>query len=338
MQIGDRQIGYGQPAWIVAELGVNHQGDVELAKEMVHAAKQSGADAVKIQAFTPEHFVSPRAMYKGESQLDLFARYALSDDSIRAISEECRSVGIEFFGTPDCLEHGKLLVECGAKVIKVGSDDLLTWPLLKELASFNLPMILSSGMADQGEVELTILNLNQSRWRRNELAVLVCTSLYPCPVESADLGRIADWSYESGLDVMVGYSDHTDSVNTAAYAVAAGAKIIEKHYTLDRALPGPDHAFSADPELFERMVRNVRECERSFRSPTVRPDVSMRQVARRSCVALRTIQKGECINEAMMAYKRPGDGVWPNEAYQLIGKTASKIIAKDHPIYLGDVE
>jgi N,N'-diacetyllegionaminate synthase len=351
VKIGSREIGPGHPVFVVAEIGLNHNGSVDTALEMVRAAKACGADAVKVQAFAASCFTTARATWKGESQLEMFKRYELPREAYFRIADECRKEGLVFFGTPDCVEHARWLVDAGAEVIKVGSDDLTNTPLLRQLAALGLPMILSTGMGGEDEVERAVNAVTDhigTVWdaasgevishtdQLADVAVLYCCSVYPTPLSSVRFRIIEKLrSSEMWGVTAVGFSDHTEGPTAACVAVAVGATIVEKHFTLDHSMPGPDHQWSADPADFRALVDAIRGTESAFSSWLLdEREVEMRPVARRSIVAARDLPAGHVLTWADIAFKRPGDGLAPSSAPALIGKTLYKALAADDLVTL----
>jgi N,N'-diacetyllegionaminate synthase len=333
VKIGDHVIGTCY-AHVVAELGLNHGGDIGRAIEMVYAARDAGANSIKAQAFSPRCFLSKNAEYKGKPQLELFESNALSDNDIAKLAARCSDIGMPFFATPDCLYHALMLVDLGVQVIKIGSDDLDHIPFLEEIAKLGLPVILSSGMSTDIERRNAVSLLRKAGI---EVALLACTSLYPTPIEQAQLWRVS--KYLQWLD-LVGYSDHTDDTDTAAAAVLLGAKIIEKHFTLSRELAGPDNAFSADPKLFSEMVDKIRKAETIFGSNLLEPgDTEMRSVARRSIVAKTDLAQGAIIKARDLAYRRSGPvALSPGEYVKVVGSKLLRDIKADEQIRLEDFE
>lgn len=316
---------------IVAELGVNHNGSVDTALAMVQAAAQAGADAVKVQHFSASEFCTPAAMYQGERQVDMFRRYELPLSDLARIAEECRCVGVKFFGTPDSVQHGRELVELGAEWIKVGSDDITNLPLIRGLAELGKPMILSTGMASREEISRAAVCLP-------DMILLHCVSRYPTTESDANLARMSALAMWDGWDD-IGYSDHTDGIEAAVLAVALDAVMVEKHFTLNRDQPGPDHAFSADPLQFAEMVRRIRQAEVLLGDGAIDPgpeELEMRKVARRSIVAAWPIEKGDEIREQYLAFKRPGTGLMPGRADEIIGRKATRYLAPDEQLREGD--
>lgn len=329
--LGRHAVGPGRPCLVVAEIGINHGGSIATALEMVRAAAKAGADAIKVQAFSASNFVTEKATYQGERQIDLFRRYELSAALLSEIADECQRQGLLFFGTPDSVDQARFLVALGVPCIKVGSDDIVHVPLLRALARFKLPMILSSGMATLKEIIQAV-----DAVRGVPVIMLHCVSAYPTPPAMANLRRIQSLA---GLHLTVGYSDHTDGIEAAVQAVASGAVLVEKHFTMDRAAEGPDHAFSADPAQLAEMVRRIREAEVLRGDGIIEPSTEeklMRVTARRSIVAARPIKYGDVITDEMLAYKRPGDGLTPIVADLIVGKKARRTLAADEQLREGD--
>jgi N,N'-diacetyllegionaminate synthase len=331
VSIGNRLVGPGQPCLVVAEVGLNHGGSIDTALEMVRAAAEAGADCIKVQAFTATEFCTAKATYQGERQIDLFRRYELGAVAFSAIAEECGKLGVMFLGTPDSMDQAKLLVSLGAPAIKVGSDDLVHIPLLRQLATFGLPMILSTGMATMTEIARALEAASSV-----PVILLHCVSSYPTLPGQANIRRMISLGRHYRI---VGYSDHTDGIEAAVGAVWAGACLIEKHFTLDRSAKGPDHAFSADPGQWSEMVRRIRMAEVMRGTGEIDPsslEEPMRATARRSIVAARKICPGTEITPAMLAYKRPGTGLPPIYADMIIGKRARRTLSQDDQFKEGD--
>lgn len=335
MKIADYQIGPGYPCFVIAEMGVNHNADLETALRLVGAAKDAGAQAVKVQYFKAERFCSPQAIYKDELQIDLFRRYELSQRFVARIALECKDQGIIFFGTPDTVSAGEFLRELGAPVMKVGSDDLVHHELIAGLAELRLPLILSTGMATREEIRQAS-RVVESVWAGHGkwpgLLLMHCVSLYPTPLHKANLLRI------QSLD---GYSDHTDGIAAAVAAVAIGAVVIEKHFTLDRGSAGPDHSFSADPQQFSEMVQGIRQVEQMLGTGEVDPgpeELAMRRVARRSIIAECDISEGQEIERKHLALKRPGTGLPPYELGRVVGRQAKRAILNGTILQWEDLE
>jgi N-acetylneuraminate synthase/N,N'-diacetyllegionaminate synthase len=305
---------------------------------MVRAAAKAGADAVKVQSFEASSFCTDAATYQGERQIDLFRRHELSAASISDIAKECRRLGVMFFGTPDSANRAEFLLTCGAPCLKVGSDDLVHLPLLRELARFGVPLILSTGMADAKEI-LDALDATTGA----KVFLMHCVSEYPTPPERANLSRIFELM-KIKLDCHVGYSDHTNWIDAAVGAVWLRACMVEKHFTLDRRAKGPDHSFSADPMEFALMVRKIRDAEKmmgwglgqALDGAPSKAELKMRVLARRSVVAGKALDVGTKIEAGMLAFKRPGDGLPPSWADDIIGKHLTRAVAADEQLREGD--
>lgn len=341
IQLGKRLIGDGQPCFLVAEVGINHNGDIGLAKQMIDVAIECGVDAIKFQTFKAEEFVACAGgsyTYRSqgkevtESMYEMFKRYEFSREEWGTIFAYCKDRDITFFSTPQNpsdLDFLLSLVKLPA--IKVGSDDLTNLPLLRYYASKGLPMIISTGMATLGEIEDAVRIIKSAG--NDDLIILHCVSSYPADAEEVNLRRIK--TIEQAFNVIVGFSDHTIGLVAAIGAVAFGAKVIEKHFTLDKDLPGPDHWFSADPGELRRLVEDVRLIEEALGSSVITPtqkEWGMRDITRRSIVAKRDIAKGDIISEDMLTLKRPGTGLPPKFIEYVLGKEARVFIKKDELI------
>lgn len=345
IRIGTKTIGYGKPVFLIAEAGVNHNGDLRLAKQLVDVAKQAGADAVKFQSFRAEEVVSaaaPKAQYQtdntsaDESQLDMIKRLELSPDVHRELIAHCGSRGIQFLSTPFDFESADLLETLGVPAFKIPSGEITNWPFLEHIASKKRPIIISTGMSDLAEVEQAVTVLRSSGC--SELVILHCTSSYPAPPESVNLRAMR--AMADVFHVPVGFSDHTQGMEAALAAVAMGASIIEKHFTLDRSLPGPDHKASLEPGELAALIRSVRIVESALgdglkQSTSVEQDV--KSVARRSIVSRQTISSGTVITRELIAFKRPGTGIAPSEFTKVIGRKAARTIVADTLITFEDL-
>jgi N-acetylneuraminate synthase/N,N'-diacetyllegionaminate synthase len=330
MRIGERTIGAGHACFIVAEAGVNHNGDLEQAKRLVDAAAEAGADAIKFQSFQAESLASsdaPKAVYqiartgREGSQREMLHALELSRPAHEALSRHAHERGILFCSTPFDLASADLLVEIGVPFFKVSSGDLTHIPLLRHLARTGKPIVLSTGMADLNEVGSALDVLRAAGAR--DVALLHCVTEYPAPGAEANLRAMG--SMRERFAVPVGYSDHTLGLQVALAAVALGACILEKHLTLDRAQPGPDHHASLEPEEFRQLVREVRAVEASLGDGVKRPapsEVANRAVARRSVFAAVDIHKGTVLAAEMLVCKRPEDGIPASRFDAVVGRSA----------------
>jgi N-acetylneuraminate synthase len=349
--------------YIIAEAGVNHNGSLELAKQLIEVAAQAGADAVKFQTFTPENLVSrnaPKANYQKvtteatESQLEMLHRLELDRAAHEALFAHCQQRYIEFMSTPFDEESVDFLVKLGVGRLKVSSGEITNAPLLLRMARSGLPLIMSTGMASLGEVEAALgvlafgyLDYRErpssagfSRaWREGQavlqekVTLLHCTTEYPAPFGEVNLRAMETLAAAFGLPV--GYSDHTLGIAVAIAAVARGARVIEKHFTLDKSLPGPDHQASLDPDELRRLVHSIRQVETALGSRLKvcsASELKNRDIARKSLVAARSIQKGERFSTDNLTSKRPGNGISPMHYWDWIGKIAERDFQPDEII------
>lgn len=348
VKIGSKIIGKGRPVFIVAELGVNHNGDLELAKKMIKSAKKCGADAVKIQSFVTEEFVGDKNLkytYKSqgkkvtESQYKMFKRLELSRKEQKELFLFAKKQGIILFSTPQDSSFEMADYLCGREInmpaIKVGSDDLTNLPMLSYYAKKKKPIIISTGMAEMEEIKEAVKTIEAGG--NKEIVILKCTSLYPTPPKECNLEQIK--TFQDAFDNIIGYSDHTQGILAVIYAVALGAKVIEKHFTLSKKMAGPDHWFSADPEELKQMSDAIREIEKMSGSPEIKlskAEKRMRLQSRRSVVAKNNIKKGNLIKEGDLELKRPGNGLAPKYIFLASGKKARKNIKIGQKITLKD--
>ena len=330
IRIGSKLVGPGQRCFIIAEAGVNHNGDVARAKALIDAAAESGADAVKFQTFRADRLAAPtapKAPYqlqttsREESQLGMLRRLELSEDAHRALMAHCQTRGILFLSTPFDAESADLLERLSVPAFKIASGEATNLPLLAHVAGKGRPMIVSTGMSTMAEVEAAVGAIR--RVSGQGLVLLHCVSRYPA--DPADANLRAMRTMAEAFDVPVGYSDHTPGLTVAVAAVALGACVVEKHVTLDRELPGPDHCSSLEPKELTSLVREIRIAESSFghgRKEPASSEAEIAAVARKSLVAARTIPAGSRLTEEAIAIKRPGTGLPPAMLGQLIGRTA----------------
>ena len=328
--------------YIIAEAGVNHNGSVELAKQMVIKAKEAGADCIKFQTFVPENLVSKRAKKaeyqknqtnSEESQLEMIRRLVLTREEFSELSAYCKRVGIEFLSTAFDLESIDFLQSLEMKRWKIPSGEITNLPHLIKIANLEMPVILSTGMAGIQEVKdaVNILKKNGA----GEITVLHCTTEYPAPYDEINLHAMLSMKDELGLSV--GYSDHTEGIEVSIAAAALGATIIEKHFTLDKNMEGPDHKASLEPQELAAMVAAIRNIERAMGTKEKIISSSERKnidVARKSIVARRKIKKGEFLSEENITTKRPGNGISPMRWFDVLGKNAVRDFEEDELIEL----
>lgn len=328
---------------IVAEIGCNHNGNVELAKEMMKRAKEAGADAVKFQSFVPENLVSkyaPKAEYQKQndgngSQLDMLKKLALTEDEYLELVKYAKNLNIGIFSTPFDSDSFSCLQRIGQNVWKVPSGEITNLPYLQKVAAIkchNKQIILSTGMSTVEEVEYAINVLRQSE--NTDFTILHCNTQYPTEAEDMNLLAINKLR-ELAPDWRVGLSDHSEGIVASLVAVGLGAKFIEKHFTLDKNMSGPDHKASITPEELEELCAGVRKAEIMLGSEEKRVTDSERKnifVARKSIVAKRKIEKNEIFSENNITCKRPGNGISPIHWYEVLGKKAEKDFEMDEMI------
>ncbi|WP_297791914.1 N-acetylneuraminate synthase [uncultured Marinobacter sp.] len=330
---------------IIAEAGVNHNGDMALAKELIAAAAEAGADLVKFQTFIAASIISrsaPKAEYqKGatdpqESQQEMVRKLELTRENHLELMAECKRQGIGFFSTAFDKDSIDLLEELsGTEIVKVPSGELTNLPYLRYLTCHGKHVLLSTGMANLGEIEAAINVVEQAGTPRDKITVLHCTTEYPTPMEDVNLRAMVNIGKAFG--VSVGYSDHTPGIEIPIAAVALGATVIEKHFTLDRNLPGPDHRASLEPDELKAMVQGIRNIEKALGDGIKRPspsELKNKPIARKSLVAARPIRVGERFSEDNLMAKRPGTGISPMQWDDVIGRTAPRDFSEDELIEL----
>jgi N,N'-diacetyllegionaminate synthase len=334
--IGPAVVGGGASTYVVAEAGVNHDGDTGVARELIHAAADAEADAVKFQVFSADRLVTrraPAAAYQQQatrtaSQHDMLARLQLSHEQYAELAEYAGQCGVEFLATPFSIEDLRFLVSIGVRAIKLASPDIVNEPLVRAAAASGLPVVASTGAASIEEIGATVDLFEQPGC--GPLALLHCVSCYPTPESQANLGAIGTLSRT--FNCVAGFSDHTESIVIGGYAVAAGAKIIEKHLTLDRSRPGPDHAFSLEPAAMAEYIRHIRSVEQLMGSGRPGPqdcEAEVRQLSRGNVVAVRDIPIGETLDESMLTIKRAGGGIGASELSRVIGRRTKAVIPAD---------
>lgn len=327
---------------IIAEAGVNHNGSLELAKKLVVEAKKAGADYVKFQTSTPEKVISvfaEQAEYQKtntgtqESQLDMVRKIMLSLEEYRPLKEYCDMVGIKFMSTPFDLDAIDLLAFFDMDYMKVPSGEMTNLPYLRKIAKLNMPVILSTGMSRIGEIEDAINILIDGGMKREDIILLHCNTEYPTPYEDVNLKAML--TLRDTFGVRVGYSDHTKGIEVPIAAVAMGAEVIEKHFTLDHNLPGPDHVASLEPQELKAMVDSIRNIEKAIGNGLKVVSASEEKnikIARKSIIAARDIKMGDIFTEENLTVKRPGNGVSPMLWDSVIGTKAKRDFVYDEPI------
>lgn len=346
IKIGNKLIGEERPCFIIAEIGVNHNGKIDLAKKLIDKAKEVGADAVKFQTFKAEDLV----IKKAKTEYEMLKKLEIKEKDFGELKKYCDKKNIIFLSTPHTNEAIDFL-EPLVPAYKVGSGDLTNLPFLKKVAQKKKPIILSTGMATLKETEEaveTILPINK------ELILLHCTTNYPCPPEEVNLTAME--TMEKRFNLAVGYSDHTEGIQVALDAVILGARIIERHFTLDKNLIGPDHKASLEPKELKEMITEIRNIEKArggektkyffirksealgdgIKKP-VQSELKIGKIVRKSIIAADDIKKGTEIKESMLVIKRPGTGIQPKYLNKIIGKKAKKNIKKDSLIKFKDL-
>jgi len=328
---------------VIAEIGVNHNGSLSTAKELVRHCFDAGADYAKFQTFEATQLaskVAPVARYQkssfeGDRQVDLLSSLQLSESDFEDLSAHCAGVGIGFLTTAHDANSASFVFGLDLDFIKVASGDVTNYPFLTKVGQQRANVLLSTGASRAEEVLSAIKVLESSGLPRSKITVLQCTTEYPAPIEQANLRAMVEMGKKWG--VAVGYSDHTLGQDAAVAAVALGASVIEKHITLDKNMPGPDHAASLEPHEFERMVRSIRNVELAFghnKKEVTSAETLNRHVVRKSIVATSTIKKGEIFVEENLGVMRPGDGLSPMRLPDLIGQRAHKTYLPQQQIEL----
>jgi len=335
---------FNQSTLIIAEAGINHNGDLNRAFKMIHKAKEIGVDIIKFQTFIPESLVTinaNKAKYQNlkkndiETQLQLISKYNLSFSEFKLIKKECKKKNIGFLSSPFDIKSAEFLISLKVKLVKIASGEITNYPLLKYLGKQKKSLILSTGMSSLEEIESAIKVLTKFGTPRDKISLLHCNTSYPTPLEDVNLNAIK--ILKNKFLCNVGYSDHTEGIEISLGAVAMGAAIIEKHVTLSKKLPGPDHKASIDFNEFKQMIIQIRNIEKALgikkKIITKSERVNM-GVARKSIVALTNIYKGDIFSELNITTKRPGKGISPMKWEKILGKKATKNFKPDEYIKL----
>ena len=335
---------------IIAEAGVNHNGDINTAKELIDVAAKAGVDLIKFQTFKADDLVSKeakKAKYQinntgesNDSQYEMLKKLELSESDHTTLINYANSKGVEFFSTAFDVKGLEYLNNLGFSLFKVPSGEITNYPYLKKIASFGKPVILSTGMASMKEIEQALEVLTSEGLTNKDITVLHCNTDYPTPMEDVNLKAMNTIGLE--LDVKTGYSDHTLGIEVPIAAVALGAQVIEKHFTLDRTLPGPDHRASLEPSELTAMVRAIRNVECAIQGNGVKvPSTSELGnviVARKSLHTAKVLRKGSILNESDLLPLRPGDGISPMEWENVIGKELLVDYSPFQKIQLSDLK
>ncbi len=331
------------PTTIIAEAGVNHNGDISLAKKMIDVAAVAGVDYIKFQTFKAESLVSKSAKMAeyqqinlpsdNDSQFEMLKKLELKESDYQELMEYCEVRGVKFLSTPFDIDSVKFLDSIGVNVFKVPSGEITNYPYLREIGTRGKPIILSTGMCRLGEIEDAIHVLISAGASRKDVCVLHCNTEYPTPMRDVNLRAMLTIKEAFGLNV--GYSDHTLGIEVPTAAVALGATVIEKHFTLDRNLPGPDHKASLEPDELVAMVKAIRNIEQALGDGLKYPsksEVKNLTVARKSIVASIPIKKGDRFGIKNLTTKRPGSGISPMRWDEVVGKIAKKDFSEDELI------
>ncbi|WP_326511599.1 N-acetylneuraminate synthase [Clostridium intestinale] len=326
--------------FIIAEAGVNHNGSKELAFKLIDKAKEAGVDAIKFQTFKAEKVVSKyadKAAYQkastgsGETQLEMVKKLELSFSDFIELKNYSNEVGILFLSTPFDDDSIDFLNDLGMEIFKIPSGEITNLPYLIKIAKLRKPVIISTGMSSLAEIEYALNVLKDNGC--NDIKILHCNTEYPTPMEDVNLSAMK--TIETAFKVEVGYSDHTDGIEIPIAAVAMGATIIEKHFTLDKNMEGPDHKASLEPSALKAMVDAIRNVEialgNGIKSPS-KSEMKNKKIARKSIVAAREIKEGEIFTEDNLTIKRPGNGISPIRWYEILGKVSNKNYVEDELI------
>ncbi len=328
--------------FIIAEAGVNHNGSIDLAKKLIDVASDAGADAIKFQTFKAENLVSKsasKAAYqqettdKEESQYEMIKKLELDIDTHKELMAYCTKKEIMFLSTPFDHESIEMLNMLGLEIFKIPSGEITNLPYLREIGRLGKEIILSTGMADMGEIEDALDILVEAGTPKEHITILHANTMYPTPMEDVNLKAMV--TIGKTFDVAYGYSDHTLGIEVDIAAVALGASVIEKHFTLDKMMEGPDHKASLEPSELKAMVEGIRNIEKALGSSIKKPSPSEKPnmvVARKSIVANRTIKKGEKLTQENLAIKRPGNGITPMRWDEIVGSVAMKDYLAEEPI------
>jgi len=329
---------------IIAEAGINHNGDMNLARKLIDVAAEAGADCVKFQTFVADRLLTPHAKKAGyqnqttgqnESQYSMIRKLELTREMHEELIEHCSSREIQFFSTGFDQESVDLLVELGLDCFKIPSGEITNRPYLRHIGKYGKPVILSTGMANLDEIEAALRILEEAGTPHNNITVLHCNTEYPTPMNDVNLRAML--TIRDALSVQVGYSDHTMGIEVPIAAVAMGAMIIEKHFTLDRNLSGPDHKASLEPDEFKAMVDAIRNIEMAMGDGIKRASLSEaknKPIARKSIVAACAILEGEVFSETNLSVKRPGTGLSPMRWDEVMGCKAPRDFAANELIEL----
>ena len=347
IKLYDHTIGKDFPPFIIAEAGINHNGEIEKAFAMIKVAKNSGVDAIKFQTFKAKEFILDETLMHTyisqgrkitEPQIKLFERCEFTRNEWFKIKEKCNEEKIMFLSTPENRSDLDLLLELGIPAIKVGSDEIINLPILKDFASTNLPILLSTGMANQNEIHNALKIIGTLDGYPTIL--FVATSQYPTPIEDVNLRKFETLK-KLFPDIPLGFSDHTEGPLASSLACVLGSVCFEKHFTLSHDLPGPDHWFSEDIDGLKIWTDSIKNSYKMLGSEKIEPTIkekNQKNQARRSIVALKNIEQDEIFSENNLGLRRPGDGLSPQNIIKFLGQKAKHKIIKGKMINLTDIK
>jgi len=320
---------------IIAEAGINHNGNLNIAKELINIAVKCGADAIKCQTFKTENAITkwaPKAKYQKKNistrgnQFEMLKKLELTEADFECLYNICHQKRIRFLSTPFDIKSARFLKDLGMEIFKIPSGEITNYLLLKEIGSYKKNVILSTGMANLGEIEDALEVLIENGTKHSKIIVLHCNTAYPTPYKDVNLKAML--TIKEAFKVRVGYSDHTLGIEIPIAAVALGAEVIEKHFTLDRNLPGPDHKASLDPKDLAYMIASIRNVEKALSGKGIKKpspsELENIDIARKSIIAMKPIKKGEIFSEENITVKRPGTGISPMRWHEVLGKVAHK--------------
>ena len=345
IKVSNKFIGPDAPCFVAAEIGLNHNGNMDLALKTIDAAVEAGADAVKFQNYHTEDFLLDKKLtytYTSqgkeitETQFEMFKRYELSFKKLKLLKEYCDQRGIIFFSTPTSKRGIDDLVKLKTPLLKNGSDFLVNLDIIQDMARTGIPTIISTGMATVAEIDNAVRAFEQAGG--SELIILHCISSYPTPADQVHLNKIT--SLQNTFGYPVGFSDHTWGTVSAIGAVVLGACFIEKHFTLDKKLPGPDHRFSSDLQEFRELIKGIRTIEKNLGFAKLGPALDEehgRKNCRLSCVINKNLPEGSIISKDDISYSRPSGGLAPELAYLTFNKKLNRTMYKGEQITLNDV-
>lgn len=345
--INNRKIGENSPIFLIAEVGVNHNGKLSIAKKLIDIASNSKVDAIKFQTFKAEKLMletTLKADYQkknlndNENFYEMIKKFELSKEDFQELKDYCEKKEIIFLSTPFDDISVELLDEMGVSAFKIGSGDMNNLPLLELICSKRKPVLLSSGMATLEELKESVNFIKSNGVKK--IVIFQCTTNYPASYEEVNLNVIETFLLEFP-DLIIGFSDHSIGIESSIGAAAKGVKVIEKHLTLDKNMEGPDHQASMDPKDLENWVRSIRNLEKSLGSYEKTPsknELDIAKIARKSIVSIKTINKGQILTRKNISIKRPGIGIPPKYYYEIIGKKVIKSISKDSILKWEDFE